>query len=357
MRRVVAVVLVLACALGATLTLAATAGAGEEAAPVLTPDQRRARAKTTAWIVTWDHDRVLASLRANPTRLGRISPYWFRLKADGTRVENRDARAMDRDVLAVASASDIDVVPTVTNEYDEVRVAAALATARTRARHVTQLVNLAANARFTGIDLDYENVAPADRQNFTSFVDALARALHARDRTLSVSVPPMTDSSISGYDLAAIGADADEVRVLAYDYSPYCGGAGPIAPIDWVRRVLEHTINSVPRRKVVLGVPLYGYDWPPSGCAISRTWRDTNSIRVRRSGALAWSVPWASRRMRYTTAGGQRRIAWYEDSRSTTAKAKLVEELRIRGVALWRIGGEDPRTWSALEAELGPARG
>jgi spore germination protein len=60
--------------------------------------------------------------------------------------------------------------------------------------------------------------------------------------------------------------------------------------------------------------------------------------------------------MRYTTGQGVRRIVWFEDARSTTAKAKLVEELRLKGVSLWRIGGEDPATWSALETVLGPAR-
>jgi spore germination protein YaaH len=120
--------------------------------------------------------------------------------------------------------------------------------------------------------------------------------------------------------------------------------------------VLQHVIETVPRRKVVLGVPLYGYDWPPTGCAASRQWRDTTAIRLRRDGVLAWSTPWQSRRMRYTNGQGVRRIVWFEDARSTTAKAKLVEELRLKGVSLWRIGGEDPATWSALETVLGPAR-
>ena len=355
MRRALATVIALAVALGAALPLATVAGGVEVVSP-LTPDQRRARAKTSAWIVTWDRTRVITSLRSSQDRLGRISPYWFRLRQDGSRVENRDAGAMDREVLSIAQAGAIDIVPTVTNELDATRTAIVLATARTRTRHVTQLVNLAANARFTGIDVDYENVATVDRANFTSFIQELGRELRERDRTLTVSLPATLDAASTAYDLRAIGAAADEVRVLAYEYSPYCGGAGPIAPIDWVERVLRHVIETVPRRKVVLGVPLYGYDWPPTGCAVSRTWRDTTSIRLRRDGVLAWSVPWQSRRMRYTTGQGVRRIVWFEDSTSTTAKAKLVEELRIKGVSLWRIGGEDPRTWSALETVLGPAR-
>jgi spore germination protein YaaH len=359
MRRwLVAVVLVASTVAAASPLATSAAGAGARASAPgreLTSDQRRARAKTIAWIVTWDHARVMASLTARADVIGEVTPYWFRVKDDGTRLENRDG-AMDREVLALASAHDMSVVPTVTNEFDATRVSAVLATARTRTRHVNQLTTLAANANFDGIELDYEGVTSADRPQFTQLVEALATSLHARNRTLAVTVPPATAATTSAYDYAAIGRAADEVRVLAYDYNDFCGGAGPIAPIDWVRRVVTFLEGEVPRRKLVLGTPLYGYDWPATGCATSRTWRDTTAIRSRRNGTLAWSVPFQTRRMVYTTAQHTRRVVWFEDYASTKAKASVAEEHRLRGVALWRIGGEDPRTWSALVAELGQPR-
>lgn len=355
MRRAGVAMILGVVAVAAMLPLATTATGADGQGRALTPEQRRTRAKTIAWVVTWDHTRVMASLTARADVIGVISPYWFRVKADGTRLENRDG-AMDREVLGLASSHDMSVVPTVTNEFDPTRVSIVLATARTRARHVSQLTTLAANANFDGIELDYEGVSSADREQFTQLVQALATSLHARGRTLAVDVPPATAANTSAYDYAAIGRVADEVRVLAYDYNDFCGGAGPIAPIDWVRRVVTYLEGEVPRRKLVLGTPLYGYDWPTTGCATSRTWRDTTAIRSRRNGTLAWSVPAQTRRMVYTTAQQQRRIVWFEDYASTKAKAGVAEEHRLKGVALWRIGGEDPRTWSALETELGAPR-
>lgn len=357
--RLIGVTLVLTCALsvamqGATSSPAAARAVGETAA-----ERQRARARTTAWIVTWDRTRVLASLRANRTRVGRISPFWFRLRHDGAQLQNRPG-AMDREVLQVAAEAGIAVVPTITNDFDPVRTTTVLRSEGSRARHVRQIVGLASRPAFAGIDLDYEQVALADRVKFTAFVVELASALHARGRTLSVSVPAATSVTMglpgfAAVDYRTIGRAADEVRVLAYDYNTYCGGSGPIAPIDWVEDVVEYLKGEVPRRKLVLGVPLYGYDWPPNGCSTSRSWRDTIALRNRHQGELAWSRPWQTRRMRYTVRGA-RRIVWFEDAASTAAKARLVERHRLRGVALWRMGGEDPATWPQLQRILGRPR-
>ena len=322
-------------------------------------DQRRARAKVEAWIVTWDKVRVLESLRANKDRIGQISPYWFELKEDGSAVVTREG-AGDRDVLAIAREAGIRVVPTVTNDLDATRVSASLATAAARRRHVAQLVRIVNRPAYAGLDLDYEHLEPADREEFVAFVRSLAAALHARDKTLTVSVQPTTASDGQGsvarsLDYSAIGRVADEVRVLAYDRNWACGGSGPVAPIDWVEDVVKFVERRVPRRKIVLGVPLYGYDWPREGCAVSRTWRDVTRQRTLYDGRLAWSARWQARQMRYG-AGTRARVVWFEDAAGTKAKAKLVEEHRLRGVALWRIGGEDPATWNTLLSVLGPAR-
>lgn len=355
----IGVTVMLACALLVAMQGAASSPAAVSAASEAAAERQRARARTTAWIVTWDRTRVLASLRANRTRVGRISPFWFRLRHDGAQLQNR-AGAMDREVLQVAAEAGIAIVPTITNDFDPVRTTTMLRSEGSRARHVRQIVGLASRPAFAGIDLDYEQIATADRAKFTAFVEQLADALRARGRTLSVSVPAATSAAVglpgsAAIDYRAIGRAADEVRVLAYDFHTYCGGSGPIAPIDWVEDVVGYLKREVPRHKLVLGVPLYGYDWPPVGCAASRTWRDTTALRNRHQGELAWSRPWQTRRMRYTVRGA-RRIAWFEDAASTSAKARLVEKHRLRGVALWRMGGEDPATWPQLQRTLGRVR-
>ena len=52
---------------------------------------------------------------------------------------------------------------------------------------------------------------------------------------------------------------------MAYDYSNASTNEGPVAPLDWVERVIAGTsAASGDPSKLVLGVPLYGYNWPIS---------------------------------------------------------------------------------------------
>lgn len=346
--------------LNATSSVAATPTVPVPPAPAivapLPPDPVGvARERTTAWIVPWDRANVMASLRAHQGSLGRISPFWFVLRADARAVADR-AGSMDSEVLSIAAANGMVVLPTVNNEFDPRRLTRMLQTATSRSRHVRQLVAIAARPGFDGIDLDYENVAPRDRARFASFVGELAAALHARDRQLSVTVMASTRFGSSRHDLAtdyrSIGEDADEVRVMAYDYHWACGSVGPIAPIEWVEDVVTYVSSLVPSDKLVLGVPLYGYDWPRRGCAKARTWQQTQGVRRRVGGMVQWAARWQTNSLRYGRSP-RARVVWFEDAAASAAKARIAAEHGLRGIALWRTGGEDPATWPALTAVLG----
>ena len=50
---------------------------------------------------------------------------------------------------------------------------------------------------------------------------------------------------------------------MAYDYSTASSDPGPIAPLEWVDRLVAGTSAAAgDPSKLVLGIPLYGYNWP-----------------------------------------------------------------------------------------------
>lgn len=316
-----------------------------------TVEQDAARDRIHVWVPTWERASVLESLRANGAWIGHASPFWFTLGARGDRIVAARG-AWDPQVLQIATEQSIELTPTVSNSFDRVRLGRMLRSPSLRHRHVTQLTALVADPMFAGLDVDYENLAVRDRALFTRFATELAAALHAQGKTLSMTLmaatgPRSGSIGAAATDYAGIGAVADEVRVMAYDYHWSCGAPGPIAPIDWVERVAAYVSSVVPPEKVVLGMPLYGYDWPKRGCAASRTWQSVQAISSAQRGAQSWSGPWATPTLRYG-----RRTVWFEQADSSIAKADVAREHGLRGVAMWRIGGEDPETWPAVGAAL-----
>ncbi len=126
-----------------------------------------------------------------------------------------------------------------------------LANTTSRTQHVQNIVNLVMSNGFDGIDLDYEGFAFTDgvaswrppNPVWVAFVTELAAALHANGKLLSVTIPPtwMEAGVVRGYPVyapAEIGAVADRVKLMVYDWS--VGSPGPISPMSWVNLVIAY---------------------------------------------------------------------------------------------------------------------
>lgn len=87
-----------------------------------------------------------------------------------------------------------------------------------RNKLVNQLAEIVRQYGLQGLNIDFENVAPKDRQSFTAFITALAQKLHAQGAVLSVDVSPDLDTDwTDAFDYAALGKQADYMVMMGYD--------------------------------------------------------------------------------------------------------------------------------------------
>ncbi|QSO52714.1 hypothetical protein JZ785_01895 [Alicyclobacillus curvatus] len=197
---------------------------------------------------------------------------------------------------------------------------------------------------YDGAMLDFELIRPQDAGMYTEFVAKLAADLHAEDKRLEVVIPadtgPKNEPWNAGYDVSKLGASADDVVVMAYDYSYAGGPAGPIAPLPWVQQTLAYTVSRVPANKVLLGIDTYGYDWSGKAAkAVSLT--SVDSFLASRHMTANWDsaaqAPW----FKWTDSKGHLHTVYYENAQSTSAKLALAKMYGISGVAVWRAGMEN----------------
>lgn len=307
------------------------------------------------WIAWWDQARGLQALQQHPGVAASVSPYWYVFGSDGRLQPLPNADAPE--FVAAVRALGIPLVPTIsnahpqTNQKDPALAVTVLGDPQRRARHVAAILDTVRTREYDGIDINYENM-PADlRRAFTRFIGDLADVLHAEGRLLAVTLQPKIrepggDNGSAALDYAAIGAVADLVRVMAYDYSWETSEPGPVAPLPWVEQVVRYAAAQIPPARLQLGVALYGYEWS-AGAGTSRMWDELDAIAREQGAEIRWDQQARSPWFEYD-ADGRRVVVWFENADSLAYKLDLVRRLGLAGLAAWRLGGEDPRVWHTL---------
>ena len=146
-------------------------------------------------------------------------------------------------------------------------------------------------------------------------------------------------------DWARLGAAVDEFKIMTYDYHWSTSAAGPIAPLDWVDAVLSYAATVVPPEKTWVGVHFYGYDWVGSA-AEGLEWRQVVK-RVERSAATVERNQPGEARFSYDDG---RRTVYFTDAQALAERLAFIAERHphIAGIAIWRLGGEDPGNWEVV---------
>lgn len=303
-----------------------------------------------------DRDSLGAAVEAGA--LDEVSADWLQSRPDGSVVAPR----LDTGFIAEARRRDCRVFVTLT-DYDEATHTfdpsvsrAVLASAESRARHAAAVAAWAEAYDVDGVDVDWEAVAGAHRDEFSAFIEELARRLHRDGRLVAVDVYPKTSEpgdwdGPRGQDWKRLGRAVDQFRVMTYNYSGSWSGPGPLSPPDWMDRVLRFAETQVPPRRVVMGLGFYGREWRGSATS-DLVWDDVAEIRAHLDPAETRT---ASRELRLTyQREGRAYEAFFPDAPALRAKLALLRARHphLRGVYAWHMGQEDPRVWSVLARAL-----
>lgn len=287
------------------------------------------------------------TLEQNKDLIKELNFVWYQLEADG----KISGALQSPQGVGVSRAYGIRVVPSIQNGgFDAKRVSALIGDAAKRTAHVETIVSLVVNNRYDGIDIDYESLNAADRENFSLFIEELAAALHVNSKLLSVTVHPKTSENPGwdgpkAQDWARLGKAADEFKIMVYDYSYSTSKAGEIAPIGWADEVLAYAATLVPPEKTYLGVPFYGYDWIGSA-GQPLDWIKATKIAKEQSVEVKRS---ASNEATFTYNDGKNTV-YFNDALTMKARLDmlLAKHPNLAGIAIWRLGNEDPGNWTEI---------
>ena len=315
------------------------------------------------WIPYWGTRNAYATVLRNADLFEYASPFWYR--ASGLTTIQAHRGAGDAALVAGLHRKGVLVVPTVTLGLTAARWSAAMISQANRAAHVAALVRLAVAHRYDGIDLDYESFARVAsaaqartvRDTFSAVAAGLCARLHALGKRCTITVMARTADvpttwrgryAVWIYDYRSLLGTADRLRVMAYDQHSSGGAPGPIAATGWVAAITRYAASKadavgVPRSRVEIALPSYGYDWAGSN-GVSRTSAGMEELRRSVGATRRWDKIAEEWTFVYTKSH-VRHVVYYPDATSTRRKLAVVRAAHER-YGLWLPLGADPAVWS-----------
>lgn len=194
-----------------------------------------------------------------------------------------------------------------------------------RAKLINDLLLITLQYGFDGIDVDIEG-SDID-ENYEKFVVGLANVLKPHGKLLTSAIAYAYRDALSDKALAQY----DFVNIMSYDKTgpwnisrpgPHSSYEHAVADLDYFS-----TVRKIPKDKMVLGVPFYGYGFSTTNApAVSRNYRQilTEFPNAELSDEIAWT---------------DNVTMYYNGSETMKRKTKLAKE-KGSGIMIWQIVGD-----------------
>lgn len=319
-----------------------------------TPLKHAGNQKIMGWIPYWDQANAVDSLKANTDKIDFVSLFRYRFDArGGIGVYNNAVE--DKDLINFAHKNNIKVMALIANltentekeEWDPRRIQFVIANRYTRKKHIADIMNLIKKNNLDGVDIDFEELKGNQNKSFNKFIEELAFELHKNGKILGVTILPVTDNS---QDLTRIGNAADNLYFMTYLENGTSSQPGPMGSPVWIKKVIQNAIHEdkVDPDKIFLGIGLMGVEWrKKSGTEYTGSRDDITFNEIYNMVTQQkLEVKWDGKSL--TPHIGTNPVIWFENAISVKDKLKLAEDLKVGGIAFWRLGGEDESIWDEI---------
>jgi spore germination protein len=305
------------------------------------------------WVTPWN----MAEVEATRASYASFSAFWATVGEDGSTISTKDNLANWK-AFAEKNSNGQPTFLTITGNPDYTSLM--LTSSAVQQSFMTNALNLAKTYNFTGIDLDFEGLGSTNSDLFSSFTRNFATILHGEGKELSLTLEARIANQVP-MDWHTLGLIADEVRIMTYDYhSRLTNQPGPIAPLGWVKEVVDYAVGTIDPKKVIVGLGNYGYDWQAPETA-EESWSGTglsyeraqslaqesntpllHSTGIDQRGYDIGTTPY----FHYRDSAGKDHEVWYEDAASLQEKVDLVDQYPLKGIIFWSVGLGDQTFWT-----------
>ena len=287
-----------------------------------------------------------------------ISPFSYRVLADGSLVTIEDSTIINTG-KAHRAASLMVITNFANGTFNSDLGHNILTSDKIQQTLINNVIKTLKSKGFYGLNIDFERLPPADKELYNNFLRKVVSALHPLNYVVSTALAPKLSATQVGpwyeaHDYKAHGEIVDFVILMTYEWGWSGGPPLPVAPINQVKGVLDYAVSVIPRKKIMMGMPLYGYNWVlpyvPNGAFARRVSpQDAIALAYKYGAIIQYDEKAQSPFFSYYDENKLSHIVWFEDARSVEAKFVMASTYGLRGVSYWVLGVSFPQNWAVLD--------
>jgi peptidoglycan-N-acetylglucosamine deacetylase len=304
------------------------------------------------FFVNWSPSS-LVSLEHNIPRLNMVLPEWFFLDPNTDTLWTK----IDTAALSIMDKSGVKVLPLLTNNIAGIFrgdvIHRILNNPEKRERLIADIIKFLKLYKLDGINIDFEDLQENKNEVLVQFQKSLFEKMHQKGLLVSQDVQPFNED----YNFKELSEYNDYIILMAYDQFSDGTGPGPICHQKWIEGAVDDAIKKIPANKLILALAGFGYDWKLDEndkviSVIPISYQEALTTALSYDGKIVFDNDSYNLHFTYDGDDGAPHKVQFTDAATTFNSMRFAEESGLSGVALWRLGNEDPRMWDFYDRDM-----
>lgn len=303
-----------------------------------------------AFFNSWD-DNGFYSLRLNVNKFDVLLPEWLQINATSNELMSSRARQEAESRLWIQkNAHHLQIMPVVNNYnpasdgWDSKGIESILSDAGRRQTYVSAIAERLAAKRDAGVVIDFKELSDTSIEPYLLFLSELKGRLSKEGRKTLVTLPAYEDR----FDYWQLSEAVDHVILLAYDQHWDGGDAGPLSAQGWFESFLDRVFEANTGTKFIIAIGSYAVDWAENGGARSITVAEAWDLLDDSNSTHSFDEDSLNSTFGYQSSGKNKHRVWMLDGITTYNQVAAALAMKPGGLALWRLGTEDPTVWASF---------